>query len=271
MITRLITGIGVVAVTVGAFFLRSINADYFSLFLMILAVLGTIEMVRALKETSTAQKILTCVLPVFIFECAIFLSWKFSFYAIISYIFVMFALLVIDNKHSTLEGLKSALLCAIYPTAFLIPALLANYLEENAKVACILIFLIAPCADTIAYCVGCTVKGKKLCPSISPKKTISGAIGGLIGGILGSVILYFIMKDSIYYTLTMPGWLWFALIGLVGSILTEFGDLVESVIKRQLKIKDLGNLLPGHGGIMDRIDGLMFLAPFIYAVFYFMV
>ena len=265
---RTLTGAFIVGVTVGCFFLRKVNKSLFDLFIMILAVIGTIETVNSVNKLSLAQKIITCILPLVVFEGLIFFSGKVVIGAIIGLILIDFALLVADNKHCKLEGLCYSLLCAAYPTAFLLPVLFANSLTVNSTITLILIFLISPCADTMAYVVGMTFKGKKLCPSISPKKTISGAIGGLLGGIIGSVILYFIVKDNFVYGLSFPGWLLFALIGLVAALLTEFGDLVESVIKRQLGLKDMGKLLPGHGGIMDRIDGLMFAAPFIYLVFY---
>ena len=265
---RTLTGAVIVGVTVGCFFLRNVNKSFFDVFIMLLAIVGTIEMVNALGKLSLAQKIVTCLFPIFVFEAWIFFSYKVVIASVIGFALIDFALLVADNKHSYLEGLSDSLVCAVYPTAFLFTVVLANSLNANATIALILIFLISPCADTVAYVVGITFKGKKLCPTISPKKTVSGAIGGLLGGILGSVILYFIVKDKLVYDKAFPAWLIFAIVGLVGSALTEFGDLVESVIKRKVGIKDMGKLLPGHGGIMDRIDGLMFASPFIYLVFY---
>ena len=126
-----------------------------------------------------------------------------------------------------------------------------------------LIFIISPCSDTFAYLVGSLIGGKKMCPKISPKKTISGGIGGIIGGITGSIVVYFIMKGSLNYSLDIPAVVYFAAIGLIASLLTEFGDLVESVIKRKLGIKDMGKILPGHGGMLDRIDSIVFACPFI--------
>jgi phosphatidate cytidylyltransferase len=146
---------------------------------------------------------------------------------------------------------------------------LANNFANNSLVALLLMFIVPPFADMFAYWVGITLKGKKLCPKISPKKTISGAIGGLIGGVIGAIALYFIAKATgiLVYNYVFPGWLAFGLIGLGGAFLCELGDLIESVIKRQLGIKDMGNLIPGHGGVMDRVDSIIFTAPFIYLIF----
>ena len=137
--------------------------------------------------------------------------------------------------------------------------------------ALLLVFVTASFCDVAAFFVGSALKGKKLCPEISPNKTISGAIGGIIGGIIGGVAVYFGMK-WFYYTPVCfgPGWadtLTFALVGAVFAALTELGDLAESTVKRKLGIKDMGDILPGHGGIMDRIDGLLFVAPVAAVIF----
>ncbi len=256
-----------IGLVVGCFFLRKIDTDYFALFILLVALIGTVEMIRATNKLSLAQTVLTALVPIAVFESYIFFSWKIVAYCIVGYAMLNLAMLVADNKHSKVEGLAYSFLCAIYPTALLVPILLVNDMGANSLLGLLLIFLITPCADTLAYVVGITFKGPKLCPKISPKKTISGGIGGLLGGIIGAIVLYFIMRDNFVYTLSMPEWLFFGIVGLVGAVLTAFGDLVESVIKRQLGIKDMGNLIPGHGGIMDRIDGLMFNAPFIYFVF----
>ena len=107
-------------------------------------------------------------------------------------------------------------------------------------------------------------QAKKLCPNLSPKKTVAGAIGGLIGGALGSLILYFIFRPE--YNFFSPILL-FIIVGLVASFLTEAGDLFESLIKRKVGIKDMGKIMPGHGGVMDRIDGMVFASPVIMLIF----
>ena len=256
-----------IGLVVGCFFLRMVDTKFFTLFIMLIALIGTMEMIRACNKLSLAQTVLTALVPILLFESYLFFSWKVAVYLLVGYVMLNMAMLVLDNKHSRVEGLGYSFLCAIYPTALLLPIALVNDMGSLSLVGLLLIFLITPCADTMAYVVGITFKGPKLCPKISPKKTISGGIGGLLGGIIGAIVLYFIMRSKFTYTLSMPEWLFFGLVGLGGAILTAFGDLVESVIKRQLGIKDMGKLIPGHGGVMDRIDGLMFNAPFIYLIF----
>ena len=122
-------------------------------------------------------------------------------------------------------------------------------------------FIGASCSDTAAFFIGRAFGGKKLCEELSPKKTISGAIGGFFGSLLGffifSIILIYIFKINVSYTN-------YYLLAVLCSFVAQVGDLTASAIKRHSHIKDFGNILPGHGGILDRIDSLMFTAPVVY-------
>ena len=110
------------------------------------------------------------------------------------------------------------------------------------------------------------IGGKKLCPRLSPKKTWSGAIGGTVGGALGALLVDLIFKPNISFFSPV---VFFILIGIIASVVNIFGDLFESYIKRRVGIKDMGKILPGHGGIMDRIDGTSFVTVFVYVAFLF--
>ena len=151
----------------------------------------------------------------------------------------------------------------LYPALFLLTMLLANDLE-NGFIALLMAFVVSPCSDTFAYLVGSLIGGKKLCPKLSPKKTWSGAIGGTIGGVVSGVIVYLIFKPTVNFFSPV---LLFVLVGLLASIANLFGDLFESFIKRRVGIKDMGKIMPGHGGVLDRIDGTMFAIVIIYIVF----
>lgn len=111
--------------------------------------------------------------------------------------------------------------------------------------------------DTAAFYTGSFLGRHKLCPAVSPNKTIEGAIGGLAGSVaVGALIKSFFLPQLPW----LPGLLLFVCIALAGQL----GDLFESVIKRSVGIKDSGAILPGHGGILDRIDALIFAAPTAY-------
>ena len=117
-------------------------------------------------------------------------------------------------------------------------------------------------SDTLAYFVGCTLGRHKLSPHVSPKKSVEGAVGGLIGGVLGALLLTWIGAHIISDAFMGPRKILF--FGLVGSVVSQIGDLSFSVIKREFGVKDYGHLLPGHGGILDRFDSVTFVAPFVW-------
>lgn len=127
----------------------------------------------------------------------------------------------------------------------------------------IMVFAIAVGGDTLAYFVGSAVKGPKLCPHISPNKTISGAVGGLCGSILCAMLV------GRVFTWCVPGFvgppIWGdMLVGLFGGIAGQLGDLFASLVKRHCKVKDFGHIFPGHGGMLDRLDSILFTAIIVY-------
>jgi phosphatidate cytidylyltransferase len=128
-------------------------------------------------------------------------------------------------------------------------------------------FIIAFISDSGAYFGGLYFGRRKLAPAISPKKTVEGAIGGLIASVLGMLLYMFILDIAFGFTVN---YLAVIVYGAVCAVAGVFGDLCFSVIKRQTGIKDYGNLLPGHGGILDRFDSMIIVAPlveFLLAVF----
>ncbi len=119
-----------------------------------------------------------------------------------------------------------------------------------------LIFIAAWATDTFAYFTGYFFGKKKLCPTISPKKTVEGAVGGIIG----SIVISLIFMKFIYPDLLIHG----VIIGFLGSIVGQMGDLTASSFKRYVGIKDYGKIMPGHGGVLDRFDSILFTAPLVY-------
>jgi phosphatidate cytidylyltransferase len=125
-----------------------------------------------------------------------------------------------------------------------------------AKYLIIGIFILIWVNDSFAYLVGKTLGRHKLCPGISPKKTIEGTLGGFAFSLLAAYIL------SIYEPVLHPAQ-WLIMAGVI-VVCGSFGDLIESKLKREAGVKDSGAILPGHGGILDRLDSLIFAAPFAY-------
>lgn len=119
-----------------------------------------------------------------------------------------------------------------------------------------LVLLAAFGTDIFAYFTGFFFGKRKLSPTISPKKTVEGAIGGVAGSVLLCGLFGFLFVPHL--------WIAAAAIGLIGSVAAQFGDLTASLLKRNMGIKDFGNLIPGHGGVLDRFDSILFTAPFVY-------
>lgn len=141
--------------------------------------------------------------------------------------------------------------------------MMLTHTEPRAlQVMLILLLLAVPCVgDIFAMLVGSMVGGPKLCPAVSPKKTVSGAIGGLLGSILAAMLVclltHLIAADA---SSVLPAWWECLLLGLVGGVAAQAGDLFASMVKRHCGIKDFSNLFPGHGGMLDRFDSIFFMA-----------
>lgn len=117
-------------------------------------------------------------------------------------------------------------------------------------------------ADTFAYFVGKAIGKRKLIPAVSPNKTIAGSVGGFLGAtILLTLIGFTLIKTNTYIDMAIYH---YAIIGAISGLVAQIGDLVASSIKRYTGIKDFGKLIPGHGGILDRIDSYLFVIPVVY-------
>ena len=170
---------------------------------------------------------------------------------------LMFTLLLISQK-DFIKRSTSAVFITFYLAVlggFIL--LLANHPDGALRILALVILI--SCNDTFAYIAGVLIGKHKLAPSISPKKTWEGLIGGAIASIIGGAL--------IFHYLFQTYWLVGSAIGVMTVITATCGDLIESAIKRDLAIKDMSNLLPGHGGIMDRLDSALFTAPAVWFAF----
>ena len=119
-------------------------------------------------------------------------------------------------------------------------------------------FVLAFMSDTGAYFIGKAFGKHKLAPNISPKKTVEGVIGGVLGAVAGMLIFTAVLKHCFGYQVS---YIYGVIYGALGSVAAVFGDLCFSLIKRQRGIKDYGYLFPGHGGVLDRFDSMVIVAP----------
>jgi phosphatidate cytidylyltransferase len=141
-------------------------------------------------------------------------------------------------------------------SGFIFMLQIGNYKNEFTPLLLLGSFILIWVNDSAAYLVGKNFGHQKLFPSISPKKTVEGFLGGLLFACISS---YFIALYT--ETLSFNSWL---ILAIIVSVLGTFGDLIESKFKRQAGVKDSGIIMPGHGGLLDRLDSLIFAAPFIY-------
>ena len=146
----------------------------------------------------------------------------------------------------------------IYVALLMGHLVLLRVLDDGRQWIFLTLVVIMSC-DTCAYVIGSRFGKRKLYPLISPNKSIEGAIGGVGGAVLGALLSKFLFFGSIGL---WPAVLVGALLGVVGQI----GDLFESMLKRACAVKDSGNMIPGHGGILDRLDSLLFAFPLVYYI-----
>ncbi|MGN0472046.1 MAG: phosphatidate cytidylyltransferase [Lachnospiraceae bacterium] len=132
-----------------------------------------------------------------------------------------------------------------------------------------LVFVCSWISDTFAYLVGVSIGKHKYLPKLSPKKSIEGSLGGIAGSALVAAGYGYFCLQKIIDT---PNLIWILVImGVVGSVISQIGDLAASAIKRNHEIKDYGRIIPGHGGVMDRFDSVIFTAPIIYYLCYYLL
>jgi phosphatidate cytidylyltransferase len=170
---------------------------------------------------------------------------------------LMFLLLLISQK-DFIKRSTSAVFAVFYLAVLGGFILLVANDPDGGKRILALVILIA-CNDTFAYFAGVLFGKHKMAPSISPKKSWEGLIGGLIASVIGGGLVFHLAFET--------GWYVGSAIGVMTVVTATCGDLIESAIKRDLAIKDMSNLLPGHGGIMDRLDSALFTAPAVWFAF----
>ncbi len=185
--------------------------------------------------------------------------------------FVCFTAVVVErlfNEKRTTEDCFGGLILFLYPLPlFTVLMLLGGAFPRNIGVTALFMAFAGPLVgDTLAYFIGSFFGKHKLCPAISPKKTVEGGIASLFGGILGGALVFWLQG---YWGGNVPLEA-LLILGAICGLLGQVGDLFASLIKRWAGVKDYGSIFPGHGGIMDRLDSVLFCAPALFTYFYFM-
>ena len=252
--TRLLSGIVLVAVAL----LTIISGGYVLFFTLLgISLIGMQELYKAMKIrtdqfnmleiTGYAGAIIYYVLMAVNFE-------RFGMMGVIIAFMLFMFVYVFTYPRFHAEQVMPAFFGVVY----LAVMLSFIYLTRNLLDGKFLVWLIFLCSwgcDTCAYCVGMLIGKHKMAPILSPKKSVEGGVGGVAGAALLGVI---------YAAATKGPMAEYALICAVGALISMVGDLAASAIKRNQGIKDYGKLIPGHGGILDRFDSVIFTAPAIY-------
>lgn len=227
----------------------------------LVSLVGNMELLRVYGVNKKTPGIV-CYLATVLYYIAIYLDrMDIIVPMMVIYLLVMLAVYVLTFPTYSDKQIMAAFMDFFYVSVMLSFVYLIRNMEHGL-VLVLLIFVSSWINDTCAYFVGRALGKYKMAPVLSPKKSIEGLIGGIVGaGVFGAVfgILFDKYVDTMNYAPLL-----FAVVGAVGALPAVIGDLAASAIKRNNDIKDYGKLIPGHGGILDRFDSIIFTAPIIY-------
>lgn len=274
MKSRIITGLVGLVVVIGWLF--SMYTPVFTAVLAVIAAIGVFEIMKAFDVKNLVFKVLCLIVSAVIpFYFAYKTTVNIPLFPIIAVIvLISLIIMVLDFKNLKFEQIA----CSLFAAAFVPSALsciilfrdvyinFSDTYKKNDGIFFILFaFFCCWLSDTFAYFVGRKFGKHKLSPVISPKKTVEGAIGGVICTAALNTVLFFVFKYKfdLSESISLPLIL---ISSVLLSVISIFGDLAASTIKRNHGIKDFGNLLPGHGGIMDRFDSSCFVFPALYSI-----
>ncbi len=257
-LTRLLSGIVLIALIIlTALPGGAVTAVAYGL----LSCVGLYELFKA-KGIQKTGMFFICLVVTVLYYVNIALKMTYVAYDwIVAVLVLLFMLYVIRYPKYEISDIALSFMFFIYLPVFLSFVVFTRRLNDGVFLVWLIYFTTWGC-DTLAYCTGMLIGKHKLTPELSPKKSIEGAVGGVIGAALlaagyGFVLNQFFGKpfSYVYY---------FAAIAAAGAVISQIGDLTASGIKRTYDIKDYGKLIPGHGGVMDRFDSVIIIAPIIY-------
>ena len=272
---RVITGLIFGIVFIGALLLM--NTIVFPVFISLISSIAVFEIVKAVgmknKLIMAATIALSAIIP-FLVNFGIKIPVA-AFGGV--YVVLILVLMLVKFEETKFEQAVIAIfasVCIPYSFSLLIVFRdIAKYIDGYTKTdgVFLLVFavLVSWTTDVFAYFVGSKIGKHKLCPKISPKKSVEGAIGGVVGAVLLNSLLLLVFKKFFFQNGSEISYIGVGILSAILSVVSMFGDLAASTLKRNFGIKDFGKLLPGHGGIMDRFDSMLFVLPVLYSAIYF--
>lgn len=262
MKTRIISGaVFTVLLALVFFVLPSIVA---AIAVMLLCAIASYELLYATGLVKNARLNIFSVVMAALVALWSFGGWDYPLMllGILLYTVVLFSELLRTSGKTPASEIAFCLLSG-FVIPFLLSALLRIRNAHNGQLSLLIPFIMAYCSDTGAYFIGIRFGKHKMCPTISPKKSWEGFFGGIAVAVISMLIYGVIMATVADKQVNFVYVMFYGLVGALGSV---FGDLMMSVIKRQVGIKDYGKLIPGHGGILDRFDSVLITAPLTEAL-----
>ncbi len=254
---RVISGITGVILLIA---ILALGTPFVEIAVALIAVMGAVELSNATGISNNKKLMITTIVgTVFLVASQFFGNTLFT-PAMYMYIVAVFVVYMINMETIKLKEIAVTFFLAVY-VAFMFGHLILVRNMYNGHLLVWFIFIGAFITDTAALFGGKFFGRHKLCPKLSPKKTIEGGISGVIGCVIATLIYCLICRIGFG---VFPHYGQAILIAFGASIVSQLGDLSASCIKRQFGIKDYGKIMPGHGGVMDRFDSVLFVAPFVY-------
>lgn len=269
--SRILIGKRIVSAALGILYLVLViylGGWYYNLSLICLMFVCLTEIYNAMEQAFFSPQRLIGYLFVLLLLPVFQLKGMMGVFALFTILSLASIALMIYKGKQKFRTVVSTIFCMVYPVIPLSFLLFIKYLQPYllGTIALSTVLISAWTTDTFAYFTGITFGKHKICPQISPKKTIEGSIGGFLGSIIVSSILGFIFE---YYLYSDIQWFHYSIMGFLAGVFAQIGDLSASAIKRYTGIKDFSGFFPGHGGMLDRFDSILFTAPVIY--FYFVL
>lgn len=271
---RIITGAVGSTVFIGALLLM--NTLVFPIFVAFLSAVAVWEVLKAVglknKPIYALALALSAAVP-FIFHFNI----KFPVAAFGGiYVILILVFMLLKFEETKFEEAVTAVFASVaIPYSFSlmiafrdIDKLSPDYTKTDGIYLILFSYFAAWMTDIFAYFVGSKFGKHKLCPKISPKKSVEGAVGGVVGEVVLNLLLLFVFNKFFFDGSSFLSYPVVAVLSVLLSVVSMFGDLAASTIKRNFGIKDFGKILPGHGGIMDRFDSVLFVMPVLYSAVY---
>ena len=255
---RLISGIILLILTI---FLVIMGGEILFVSSLIISLIATMELYRIIGMHKKLPGILGYLMAIIYYGLLFFNKEQDLILLFISFFLLLMMLYVFAFPKYKTEDITLVFFGLFYVSVMLSYIYQVRFLDGGLLLVW-LIFIGAWGSDTCAYCVGMLFGKRKIFPKLSPKKSLEGHIGGIVGAALIGLIYGNIFQGKI--TGVNNPQLAFAVIGAASSVISQIGDLAASAIKRNYEIKDYGKLIPGHGGILDRFDSIIFTAPVVY-------